>query len=178
MLVAAEWSSNRKEIGLPPFKLMTYERLESMSLLELALWKVNIDGYKAVYDSTTDHGRDEESSAKRPGLDMSNLDRVDRQSTVALMLSYRMCCLFSTEFADRTILRLRLAFEFFQLAIHKCPVAVINCCFKVAAKVLFSLCDSNAMALHSLLNCFSRLSRDEEVPSTTMASYHVVTVAL
>jgi hypothetical protein len=65
---------------------MTYERLESMSLLELALWKVNIDGYKAVYDSTTDHGRDEESSAKRPSMDKSNLDRVERESA-ALVIS-------------------------------------------------------------------------------------------
>jgi hypothetical protein len=66
--LAAEWSSRRKEIGLLHFKLATHERLESMSFLELALWKVNIDWYKAVYDST-DHGRDEESSAKRPRLD-------------------------------------------------------------------------------------------------------------
>jgi hypothetical protein len=60
------------------FKLATYERLESVSLLELALWKVKIDSCKALYE--TDHERDGESSSKRPRLDKSHLDGVDRQS--------------------------------------------------------------------------------------------------
>jgi hypothetical protein len=43
--LAVEASSRRRAVGLLSFKLATYERLESMSLLELALWKVKlIDG--------------------------------------------------------------------------------------------------------------------------------------
>jgi hypothetical protein len=60
------------------FKLATYEKLESVSLLELALWKVKIDSCKAAYD--TDHERGEESRSKRPRLDRSHLYGVDRQS--------------------------------------------------------------------------------------------------
>ena len=59
-------------------KLATYERLESVSLLELALWKVKIDSCKAAYD--TDHECGEECRSKRPRLDRSHLDGVDRQS--------------------------------------------------------------------------------------------------
>jgi hypothetical protein len=76
--LAAAWSSRRREIGLLYFKLATYERLESMSLLELTLWKVKIDGRKAAND--TNHNRGEENSLKRPRLDKSNIDGVDRQS--------------------------------------------------------------------------------------------------
>jgi hypothetical protein len=47
-------------------------------LLELTLWKVKIDGCKAAND--TDHKRGEENSLKRPRLDKSNIDGVDRQS--------------------------------------------------------------------------------------------------
>jgi hypothetical protein len=47
-------------------------------LLELALWKVKIDSCKAAYD--TDHERGEECRSKRPRLDRSHLDCVDRQS--------------------------------------------------------------------------------------------------
>jgi hypothetical protein len=43
--LAVEGSSRRRAVGLLSFKLATYERLESMALLELALWKVKlIDG--------------------------------------------------------------------------------------------------------------------------------------
>jgi hypothetical protein len=76
--LATEWSSRRSAIGMLYFKLATYERLESVSLLELALWKVKIDNCKAAYE--TDHQRDEASSPKRPRLDRSHLDGVDRQS--------------------------------------------------------------------------------------------------
>jgi hypothetical protein len=62
--LATEWESRRREIRLLYFKLATYERLESVSLLELALWKVKI----------------EECRSKRPRLDRSHLDGVDRQS--------------------------------------------------------------------------------------------------
>jgi hypothetical protein len=60
------------------FKLATYERLESVSLLELALWKVKIDRCKAAYH--TDHERGEECRSTRPRLDKAHLDGVDRQS--------------------------------------------------------------------------------------------------
>jgi hypothetical protein len=43
--LAVEGSSRRRAVGLLSFKVATYELLESMSLLELALWKVKlIDG--------------------------------------------------------------------------------------------------------------------------------------
>jgi hypothetical protein len=73
-----EFSSRRSAIGMLCFKLATYERLESVSLLELALWKVKIDSCKAAED--TDNQRDGESSFKRPRLDKAHLDGVDRQS--------------------------------------------------------------------------------------------------
>jgi hypothetical protein len=76
--LAVEWASRRREIRLLYFKLATYERLESVSLLELALWKVKIDSCKAAYD--TDHERGEECRSKRPRLDRAHLDGVDRQS--------------------------------------------------------------------------------------------------
>jgi hypothetical protein len=77
--LATEISSRRSAVGLLNFKLATYERLESVSLLELALWKVKIDSCKAAYD--TDHEQDEASSRpKSPKLDMAHSDGVDRQS--------------------------------------------------------------------------------------------------
>jgi hypothetical protein len=76
--LAVEFSSRRSAIGMLCFKLATYERLESVSLLELALWRVKIDSCKATYD--TDNERDEASSSKRPRLDNAHLDGVDRQS--------------------------------------------------------------------------------------------------
>jgi hypothetical protein len=78
--LAVEWASRRREIRLLYFKLATYERLESVSLLELALWKVKIDSCKAAYD--TDHERGEECTrrSKRLRLYRSHLDGVDRQS--------------------------------------------------------------------------------------------------
>jgi hypothetical protein len=53
--------------------------VQSMSLLELALWKVKIVEYMAAANDT-DHERDKERSPKRPRLDKLHLDRVDRQS--------------------------------------------------------------------------------------------------
>jgi hypothetical protein len=76
--LAVEGSSRRRAVELLCFKLATYERLESMSLLELALWKVQIDGCKAAI--VTARGRDEERSPKRPRLDKSHLAHVDRES--------------------------------------------------------------------------------------------------
>jgi hypothetical protein len=76
--LAVEWTSRQREIGLLYFKLATFERLESMSLLELALWKIKMDGCKFVYD--TDHERDEGSSPKRSRLDKLQSDGVDRQN--------------------------------------------------------------------------------------------------
>jgi hypothetical protein len=76
--LAVEGSSRRRAVGLLSLKLATYERLESMSLLELALWKGKIDGCKAAI--VTDRGRNEERSPKRPRLDKSHLPHVDRQS--------------------------------------------------------------------------------------------------
>jgi hypothetical protein len=77
--LATEWSSRRSAIGMLCFKLATYERLESVSLLELALWQFKIDSCKAAYE--TDHQRDEASShPNSPELDKSHLDGVDRQS--------------------------------------------------------------------------------------------------
>jgi hypothetical protein len=76
--LAIEGSSRRRAVGLLSFKLVSYERLESMSLLELALWKGKIDGCKAAI--VTDLGRDEERIPKRPRLDKSHLACVDQQS--------------------------------------------------------------------------------------------------
>jgi hypothetical protein len=76
--LATEFSSRRSAIGMLCFKLATYEMLESVSLLELALWRVKVDSCKATYD--TDNERDGESSFKRPRLDKGHLDGVDRQS--------------------------------------------------------------------------------------------------
>jgi hypothetical protein len=77
-LAVVEWSSRRRAIRILSFKLATYERLESISLLELALWKGKIDGCKAAI--VTDLGRDEERSPERPRLDKSHVAHVDRQS--------------------------------------------------------------------------------------------------
>jgi hypothetical protein len=76
--LAVEGSSRRRAVGLLCFKLATCERLESMSLLELALWKGKIDGCKAAY--VTGRGRDEERSPKSHRLDKSHLAHVDRES--------------------------------------------------------------------------------------------------
>jgi hypothetical protein len=76
--LAAGWSFRKREIGVLHSKLAAYERLESISLLALALWKVKIDDCKVA--SETDDEREEESSPKRPRLDKAQLDGVDRQS--------------------------------------------------------------------------------------------------
>jgi hypothetical protein len=72
-----------------------------MSLLELALWIVDIEECKPVQNK--ENQLDEESSPQRPRLDKSQLDGVDKaaESTVALMLSYH--CLFWAKFVERTI---------------------------------------------------------------------------
>jgi ankyrin repeat protein len=67
-----------RHFGMLHFKLATYERLEAISLLELALWKVKIDECKVASESDNEY--DKESSPKRPRLDRSQLDGVDRQS--------------------------------------------------------------------------------------------------
>jgi hypothetical protein len=51
--LATEFPCSRSAIGMLCFKPATYERLESVPLLELTLWKVKIDSCKALYD--TDH---------------------------------------------------------------------------------------------------------------------------
>jgi hypothetical protein len=76
--LATERESRRSPIGMLYFKLATYERLESVSLLELVLWKFKIESCKAAYE--TDHQRDGASSSKRPRLDKAHSDGVDRQS--------------------------------------------------------------------------------------------------
>jgi hypothetical protein len=77
--LATQLSSRRSAIGLLCFKLANYERLESVSLLELALWQVKIDSCKAAYE--TDGERDEASShPTSPRLDKVHLDCVDWQS--------------------------------------------------------------------------------------------------
>jgi hypothetical protein len=76
--LAVEWTSRQRKIGLLYFKLATYEWLESMSLLELALWKVKMDGCKVAYD--TDHERDEGSSPTWSRLEKLQLDGVHRQN--------------------------------------------------------------------------------------------------
>jgi hypothetical protein len=75
-LVAEDWS-REEEIRLLYSKLATYERLESLSLLELALWRVKIDERKPVQNK--ENQLDEEGSSKRRRLDKSQLDGVDRQ---------------------------------------------------------------------------------------------------
>jgi hypothetical protein len=75
----AEFSSRRSAFGMLCFKLTTYERLESVSLLELALWKVKIESCKAAYE--TDYQWNEASSRpESPRLNKAHLDGVDRQS--------------------------------------------------------------------------------------------------
>jgi hypothetical protein len=107
--LAVGWSSRQREIGLLYFKLATYEWLEAISMLELALWKVKIDECKAPAHDT-DHERGEECSPKRPRLDTSHSDCVDRQScrinsgaeaVISNVLPFRMCCLFWTKFVER-----------------------------------------------------------------------------
>jgi hypothetical protein len=76
--LAVEWASRRREIRLLYFKLATSERLETVSLLELALWQAKIDSCKALYE--TYHERDEASCPKSPRFDKAHLDGADRQS--------------------------------------------------------------------------------------------------
>jgi hypothetical protein len=46
--LVVEWSCRRREIGRLHFKLATYERLEAISMLELALWIFKINGREPV----------------------------------------------------------------------------------------------------------------------------------
>jgi hypothetical protein len=78
--LAVDWSSRQREIGLLYFKLAIYERLEAISMLELALWKVKIDEWKPVQNK--EH-LDEEGSLKKlrlVGSDLSQEEGADRQS--------------------------------------------------------------------------------------------------
>ena len=77
--LATEFSSSRSAVGMLCLKLATYERLESVSLLELALWKVKIDSRKTAYDTGGQLGNTS-TRPKRPRLDKSSLYCVDRQS--------------------------------------------------------------------------------------------------
>jgi hypothetical protein len=80
--LAVDWSSRRTEIGLLDFKLATYERLEAMSLLELALWRVKIDERKPVQNK--ENQLDEEGSSKKLRLleaDLRQEEDADRQSS-------------------------------------------------------------------------------------------------
>jgi hypothetical protein len=76
--LAVEWASRRREIRQLYFKLATFERLETVSLMELALWHAKIDSCKALYEAY--HERDKASCPKSPRLDKAHLDGVDRQS--------------------------------------------------------------------------------------------------
>jgi hypothetical protein len=99
--LATEFPCSRSAIGMLCFKPATYERLESVPLLELTLWKVKIDSCKALHE--TDHQRDEGSSPKCPRLEKSHLVGVDRQSyriNSFVMLSCRMCCVSWTKFVE------------------------------------------------------------------------------
>jgi hypothetical protein len=78
--LAVDYSLRRREVGLLHFKLATYERLEAMSLLELALWRVKIDERKPVQNK--EH-LDDEGSLKPLRLvesDLSQEECADRQS--------------------------------------------------------------------------------------------------
>jgi hypothetical protein len=78
--LAAEGPSRQRKIGLLCFQLATYERLESMSLLELALWRVKIRERKPV---NQEEQLGEEGSLKKIRLvasDLSQEEGVYRQS--------------------------------------------------------------------------------------------------
>jgi hypothetical protein len=80
--LAVHWRSRQREIGHLCFKLATYERLESLSLLELALWKVKINERKPVQNQEEQF--DEEGSFKKLRLvesDFSQEEDADRQSS-------------------------------------------------------------------------------------------------
>jgi hypothetical protein len=78
--LAVDWSSRQREIGLLYFELATYERLEAISMLELALWKVKIEERKPVQNK--EH-LDDEGSLEKLRLvesDLSQEEGADRQS--------------------------------------------------------------------------------------------------
>ncbi len=107
-----EWSCRRRAVALLSFKLGTYERLESVSLLELALWKIKIESFKAAYE--TDRNGTKQVAPR--GLDSTRhiqmvLIGKAAESRAALMLSSPMCCLFWTKFTERTTLRRSLPFD-------------------------------------------------------------------
>jgi hypothetical protein len=81
--LALEAPSRQREIELLCFKLGTSERLEAISLLELALWKVKSDEQKTA--KNTEEQIDEERILKKRRLVKSDLkiyqeEVVDRQS--------------------------------------------------------------------------------------------------
>jgi hypothetical protein len=78
--LAVDWSSRQREIGLLYFKLAIYERLEAISMLELALWKVKIEERKLVQNK--EHLDDEGSLKKRRLVesDLSQEEGAVRQS--------------------------------------------------------------------------------------------------
>jgi hypothetical protein len=79
--LAAEGPSRQRKIGLLFFQLATYERLESMSLLELSLWKVKIKERKSALNQAEQLG--EEGSLKKVrlvGSDLSQEEGTARQS--------------------------------------------------------------------------------------------------
>jgi hypothetical protein len=79
--LVVEWSCRRREIGRLYFKLATYERLEAISMLELALWKFKINGRKPV--EKEELGDEGTCSLKRHRLVESNFSQeeaADRQS--------------------------------------------------------------------------------------------------
>jgi hypothetical protein len=68
---AVEGSSRRKVFVRLNFKFATYERLEAMSLLELALWKVKIDEWKPLQNKKGE--LDKEGNLEKLGLVESDL---------------------------------------------------------------------------------------------------------
>jgi hypothetical protein len=79
-------SSRQREIGLLCFKLATYERLEAISLLELALWKVKIGGRNPVQNKEEQIDEAVGTSTSLKNLtrlvesDLSQEEVADRQS--------------------------------------------------------------------------------------------------
>jgi hypothetical protein len=81
--LVVEWSCRRREIGRLYFTLETYERLEAISMLELALWKLNINGRKPVQNKEEQIDEEGACSLKGHGLvepDFSQEEAADRQS--------------------------------------------------------------------------------------------------
>jgi hypothetical protein len=78
--LAVGWSSRQREIGQLYFKLATYERLEAMSMLELALWKAKIDERKPVQNKEQLDDEDSLEKLRLVESDLSQEEGDDRQS--------------------------------------------------------------------------------------------------